>query len=123
MLLVFRCLAGALSGNVAVIKAAVGDLTDDTNSTEAFALFGLTWTVGAMIGWGLVFRETIIRLLTNSNALGGMLSHPYERFPSLFGYEIFRIHPYLLRECPGSLQGGAGTDNAQPVLWLAPPPC
>lgn len=50
MMLFFRCLSGALNGNVAVVKAAIGDLTDDTNSTEAFALFGLTWTVGAIIG-------------------------------------------------------------------------
>lgn len=31
--------------------------------------------------------------------MGGILSHPYERFPWVFGeWEIFRIHPYLLRE-------------------------
>ncbi|WRT67192.1 uncharacterized protein IL334_004158 [Kwoniella shivajii] len=81
MMIFFRCLSGALNGNVAVVRAAIGDVTDSTNSTEAFAMYGLTWTVGAIIG----------------NALGGGLSHPYERFPSWFGsFEIFRIHPYLL---------------------------
>jgi hypothetical protein len=35
---------------IQVIKAAIGDITDDTNSTDAFALYGLTWTVGAIIG-------------------------------------------------------------------------
>jgi MFS family permease len=79
-----RCLSGALCGNVAVVRAALADITDETNSTEAFALYGLTWTIGSIIG----------------NAFGGTLSRPYERFPSLFGnLEIFRIHPYLLREC------------------------
>ncbi|WVW83031.1 hypothetical protein I302_105048 [Kwoniella bestiolae CBS 10118] len=81
MMIVFRSLSGALNGNVAVIRAAIGDVTDSTNSTDAFAMYGLTWTVGAIIG----------------NALGGSLSHPFERFPNLFGsFEILRVHPYLL---------------------------
>jgi hypothetical protein len=50
-MILFRSLSGALNGNVAVVKAAIGDITDDSNSTEAFALFGLTWTVGSIIGW------------------------------------------------------------------------
>ncbi|WVR05194.1 hypothetical protein IAU60_002206 [Kwoniella sp. DSM 27419] len=81
MMIFFRCLSGALNGNVAVIRAAIGDITDETNSTEAFAMYGLTWTVGAILG----------------NGLGGLLSHPYERFPDWFGsFETLRIHPYLL---------------------------
>ncbi|OCF36653.1 hypothetical protein I316_01906 [Kwoniella heveanensis BCC8398] len=81
MMILFRSLSGALNGNVAVIRAAIGDMTDETNSTEAFAMYGLTWTVGAIMG----------------NGLGGLLSHPYERFPAWFGsIEIFRVHPYLL---------------------------
>jgi hypothetical protein len=50
-MILFRSLAGALNGNVAVVKAAIGDITDETNSAEAFALFGLTWTIGGIIGW------------------------------------------------------------------------
>jgi hypothetical protein len=49
-MIIVRCLSGALNGNVAVIKAAIGDITDETNSTDAFALYGLTWTVGAIVG-------------------------------------------------------------------------
>ena len=80
MMIIVRCLSGALNGNVAVVRAALGDITDETNSTDAFALYGLTWTVGSILG----------------NAIGGVLSHPYERFPSYFGtVELFRIHPYL----------------------------
>jgi len=80
-MIVVRSLSGALNGNVAVVKASLGDITDDSNSTEAFALYGLTWTVGSILG----------------NSLGGYLSHPYERWPEVFGeYEIYRIHPYLL---------------------------
>ncbi|WVQ78344.1 hypothetical protein IAT38_000429 [Cryptococcus sp. DSM 104549] len=76
-----RCLSGALNGNVAVVKASIGDITDETNSTEAFAMYGLTWTVGSIIG----------------SAMGGVLSHPYERFPEWFGsWEVFQVHPYFL---------------------------
>lgn len=52
-MIVVRCLSGALNGNVAVIKAAIGDITDETNSTDAFALYGLTWTVGSIVGYVL----------------------------------------------------------------------
>jgi len=80
MMIIVRCLSGALNGNVAVVRAALGDITDETNSTDAFALYGLTWTVGSILG----------------NAIGGVLSHPYERFPRYFGaVELFRIHPYI----------------------------
>lgn len=81
-MILVRCVSGALNGNVAVVKASLGDITDDSNSTDAFALYGLTWTVGSILG----------------NSLGGVLSHPYERFPALFGaWTIFQAHPYFLR--------------------------
>jgi hypothetical protein len=50
MMIVIRCLSGALCGNVAVVRASLGDLTDESNSTEAFAMYGLTWTIGAIVG-------------------------------------------------------------------------
>ncbi|KAJ9103232.1 hypothetical protein QFC21_002655 [Naganishia friedmannii] len=86
------CLSGALNGNVAVsscliyridpelklsracwcaaqvVRASLGDITDDTNSTEAFAMYGLVWTVGSIVG----------------NTIGGFFSHPVERIPWLF---------------------------------------
>jgi hypothetical protein len=65
MMIAIRSFSGALNGNVAVclhqtrrtldlrlqvIKASLGDITDDSNSTEAFAMYGLTWTVGSIVG-------------------------------------------------------------------------
>lgn len=50
MMIVIRSLSGALNGNVAVIEASLGEITDETNSTEAFALYGLMWAVGSVIG-------------------------------------------------------------------------
>ncbi|WOO84455.1 Major facilitator-type transporter psiT2 [Vanrija pseudolonga] len=80
-MLFFRCLSGALNGNVAVIKASLGEITDETNSTDAFALYALTWTVGSILG----------------TALGGALAHPVQRWPGLFGsWDVFRRHPYWL---------------------------
>ncbi|EAL22609.1 hypothetical protein CNBB2410 [Cryptococcus deneoformans B-3501A] len=86
MMILFRSLNGALNGNVAVVKAAIGDITDESNSTEAFAMYGLTWTVGSMIG----------------NAMGGLLSHPFERFPECLpgrswvnGSRYFVFAPFL----------------------------
>ncbi|KAL7424049.1 hypothetical protein Q5752_001634 [Cryptotrichosporon argae] len=80
-MVLFRCLWGALNGNVAVVKASLGDITDATNSTDAFAMYGLTWTIGSIIG----------------NAIGGWLAHPAEQFPRLFGnVGAFKAHPYFL---------------------------
>ncbi|KAL1406880.1 hypothetical protein Q8F55_006289 [Vanrija albida] len=80
-LLLFRCLSGALNGNVAVIKASLGEITDETNATDAFALYALTWTVGSILG----------------TALGGALAHPAQRWPRLFGaWDVFTRHPYWL---------------------------
>lgn len=43
-------------------------------------------------------------MLTSRNTLGGTLSHPYERFPGVFGnFDILRRHPYLLRKSTFSL--------------------
>ncbi len=76
-----RCLSGALNGNVAVVRAAIGDLTDDSNSTDAFAMYGLVWVIGSIFG----------------NTIGGFLSHPTERLPNVFGgFELLKEYPFLL---------------------------
>ncbi|KAG9015942.1 hypothetical protein FRB90_004118 [Tulasnella sp. 427] len=68
-LLLSRALIGALCGNVAVIQSVISDITDETNQNKAFPLPALIWYMGAMIG----------------PLIGGLLSHPAERYPSLFG--------------------------------------
>lgn len=45
-----RSLAGALSGNAAVVQSVVGEITDETNQAEAFPLMGLSWSLGCIIG-------------------------------------------------------------------------
>ncbi|QRV77494.1 major facilitator superfamily transporter [Ceratobasidium sp. AG-Ba] len=81
MMLASRILGGALSGNSAVIKSVVGEITDQTNQGTAFAYLPLAWSIGALV----------------APALGGFLSHPVERYPSIFhSATLFRRYPYLL---------------------------
>ncbi|CAE6426810.1 unnamed protein product [Rhizoctonia solani] len=86
MMLISRSLSGALNGNVAVIKSVLGEITDETNRGIAFAYLPLCWSIGSLL----------------APALGGFLSHPAERYPSVFGYELFRQYPYLLPCLAGS---------------------
>ncbi|KDN37143.1 hypothetical protein RSAG8_10352, partial [Rhizoctonia solani AG-8 WAC10335] len=80
MMVASRALSGALSGNVAVIKSALAEITDETNQGAAFAYLPLCWSVGSLI----------------APTLGGFLSHPAERYPSVFNYEHLRQYPFLL---------------------------
>lgn len=79
-LIASRCLTGLLNGNIGVMKSVMGDLTDSTNRAEAFGLLSLVWTIGCTAG----------------PFLGGFLSHPHERFPSLFGAPFWREYAYFL---------------------------
>ena len=44
-----RFLAGALNGNVGIMKSMLAEMTDETN--KAFALIPLSWATGAAIGY------------------------------------------------------------------------
>ncbi len=63
-----RCLAGALNGNVAIIKSIVGELVPAHRQARAFSFLPLCWAVGCTIG----------------PLLGGYLSHPEEQYPGTF---------------------------------------
>ncbi|CAE6416381.1 unnamed protein product [Rhizoctonia solani] len=80
VMLVSRALSGMLNGNSAVIKSVLGEITDETNQGVAFAYLPLCWSLGSLL----------------APALGGFLSHPAERYPSVFGFELFRRYPYFL---------------------------
>jgi len=79
-LVVSRCIAGSLNGNLGVVKSMMGELTDSTNRARAFGFFPLVWAIGGTIG----------------PLAGGSLSRPHERFPTLFGNWFWREYPYLL---------------------------
>lgn len=76
-----RALAGALSGNVAVISSMLSEMTDETNQGKVFPLVGATWSIGCVIG----------------PMLGGHLSNPMRKWPQVFEHlPIFQRYPYLL---------------------------
>ena len=53
MLVVSRCICGALNANVDVMKSMMVEITDTTNRAPAFALGSMTWSVGSTIGYTL----------------------------------------------------------------------
>ncbi|KAK7049264.1 hypothetical protein VNI00_005865 [Paramarasmius palmivorus] len=75
-----RCLAGIFAGTVAVIHSILAEITDSTNQSVAFPIYGLFWPLGAILG----------------PLLGGSLSNPAAKYPRLFADTIFNYHPYLL---------------------------
>ncbi|KAL0569629.1 hypothetical protein V5O48_012338 [Marasmius crinis-equi] len=79
-MVVFRCAQGVFNGNLGVVKTLIADFTDDTNLADAFMLLSLAWNVGGTIG----------------PALGGILSEPADRWPTIFGGVFFRENPYFL---------------------------
>lgn len=77
----FRALNGGLNGSVATAKAYLTEITDGSNQAQAFSFIGLSWGIGAIGG----------------PAIGGFLSHPVEKYPSVFGnMKLFSKFPYLL---------------------------
>ncbi|KZW03409.1 MFS general substrate transporter [Exidia glandulosa HHB12029] len=82
MVVTSRALAGALNGNIGVIKSAMAELTDESNMATAFAFMPIVWSLGSSIG----------------PFIGGSLAHPYERFPgTIFSrWTFFREFPYFL---------------------------
>ncbi|KAF8813382.1 member of major facilitator superfamily multidrug-resistance, DHA1 sub-family [Phlegmacium glaucopus] len=80
-LVLSRSLNGALNGNIGVIKSMMAEMTDTTNISKAYAYMPIAWSSGATLG----------------PVIGGLLARPAERFPDLFGQNVFLIkYPYFL---------------------------
>ncbi|KAG7090025.1 hypothetical protein E1B28_011646 [Marasmius oreades] len=75
-----RCLTGLLNGNIGVMKSTMGDLTDNTNRAEGFAMLPVVWSVGATLG----------------PLLGGTFARPQDRFPNVFKGRFWRDFPYFM---------------------------
>jgi len=69
-----------LSGNIGVMKSALGEITDASNIAEGFAFLPVVWSAGTTIG----------------PLMGGYLSRPQEKFPRLFAAEFWGNYPYFL---------------------------
>ncbi|KAF9443306.1 MFS general substrate transporter [Macrolepiota fuliginosa MF-IS2] len=79
-LVISRCICGLLNGNIGVMKSVMGELTDSSNRAEGFALMPVVWAAGATIG----------------PLMGGSLSKPHERFPTVFKDQFWKEYPYFL---------------------------
>jgi len=79
-LVVSRCVFQAFNSNAGVIKSIVGEITDHSNSADAFALLHVPWAVGSSFG-----------ALT-----GGWLARPHDHFPNIFHDEFWTSYPYFL---------------------------
>lgn len=78
--MLFRFLQGMFNGAVGVAKGSIRDLTDETNESRAYAQMGFWWGMGGIIG----------------PILGGLLEHPADKLPALFGHSVlFTRYPYL----------------------------
>ncbi|KAI6133552.1 major facilitator superfamily domain-containing protein [Pisolithus thermaeus] len=75
-----RCIAGALNGNVGVMKSVIGEITDTTNMAQAFALVPIIFSVGASI----------------APLFGGGLVKPHDQWPELFSGSFWVQYPYCL---------------------------
>ncbi|KAF8589036.1 MFS general substrate transporter [Ramaria rubella] len=80
LVVIARAMGGFLNGNIGVTKSMMGEMTDDTNVAQAFAMLPITFSIG----------NTLAPLI------GGSLQHPYERFGGVFEAEFWRENPYFL---------------------------
>ncbi|TFK34910.1 major facilitator superfamily domain-containing protein [Crucibulum laeve] len=79
-LVISRCVFTAFNSNAGVIKGTVGEITDPSNSADAFALLHIPWAVGTSIG----------------SLLGGSLAQPHKHFPVTFQSPFWVEYPYFL---------------------------
>ncbi|KIJ14300.1 Drug:H+ antiporter-1 family protein [Paxillus involutus ATCC 200175] len=79
-LVISRCIAGFLNGNIGVMKSIIGDITDHTNMAQAFAVIPAIFCIGATI----------------APLYGGALAKPQDQWPELFSGDFWANYPYFL---------------------------
>lgn len=81
-LVLARSFAGAMNGNIAVVKSSLAEITDDSNKARAFPLLPLCWALGLMIG----------------PTIGGYTAEAARQYPhSIFNkYTFFSTYPYFI---------------------------
>ncbi|KZS89254.1 MFS general substrate transporter [Sistotremastrum niveocremeum HHB9708] len=80
-LLIFRAMTGGMNGNLGILKGMIAEITDESNQAKAFSFTPAVFAFSSIIG----------------PTIGGSLSNPVKRFPSVFGSStILKTYPYLL---------------------------
>ncbi|KAG9315285.1 MFS general substrate transporter [Chiua virens] len=80
MLIISRCIAGLLNGNIGVMKSMVGEITDDTNIAQVVGIIPAIFMAGFSI----------------APLFGGALVKPQEKWPHIFRGEFWATYPYFL---------------------------
>ena len=92
-----RCIAGALNGNMGVMKSVVADITDHTNLAQAFVLIGPVFSVGSSIAYVNEYTRPFHAQIRMFRSLyGGAFSKPHDRWPDFFSGMFWQKHPYFL---------------------------
>ena len=95
---------GLFNGVIGVTKTYLGLITDETNEAQAFGFLALCWGAGGILG----------------PAIGGLLSQPSDKYPSLFPKEsIWEEYPFLLPCLVTSAIPGSGVMMA--LLFMKEP--
>ncbi|KDQ06794.1 hypothetical protein BOTBODRAFT_234812 [Botryobasidium botryosum FD-172 SS1] len=79
-IVISRALAGALNGNVGVLKCMIAEITSERNRPKAFGILLIVWAVGSTMG----------------SLVGGTLARPAERWPGVFEGSFWVGYPYFL---------------------------
>ncbi|XP_062597374.1 uncharacterized protein LOC134258806 [Saccostrea cucullata] len=81
MALIIRFLAGLANGTASISKAILYEVSDDSNQATGLSIVAMSWGAGIILG----------------PAVGGILSNPASRYPSMFQKDgVFDQFPYLL---------------------------
>jgi MFS family permease len=79
--ILMRFISGLLNGNVSVLRTAATEITDNSNRSKAFSYMPLVMSLGSIFG----------------AAVGGYLSDPVAKYPTLFqNSQFLKIYPYFL---------------------------
>ncbi|KIK98692.1 hypothetical protein PAXRUDRAFT_133692 [Paxillus rubicundulus Ve08.2h10] len=92
-LVISRCIAGFLNGNLGVMKSIIGDITDHTNMAQAFAVVPAIYCIGTTI----------------APLYGGALAKPQDRWPELFSGDFWANYPYFL---PCTVSGSSALSSS-----------
>ncbi|KAJ1555812.1 hypothetical protein HK405_012558 [Cladochytrium tenue] len=109
--LAFRALGGCLNGVASITKTTLSEITDSSNQGLAFSILGLCNAVGLVVG----------------PSVGGFLSQPSKKYPSLFPPgSLFDRYAYALPCIIGAAVSAAGflasAFIVQETKRPAPPP-
>ena len=81
-----------------VIKSVIGEITDHTNRSDAFAILDVPWAIGSSFGYGIYLSRNTKYLNSSPHSalVGGWLARPHDHLPDVFSSYIWIEYPYFL---------------------------